>query len=706
MRYWLITSEYPPFSGGGISTYSWQTAKMLNSFDVNITVFIPDSNISKVTEKESEGIRTIHCPVGNQKENQILGWETAMSFSIAKIVKEYLKKEGDPDILESQEYSGIAYYTYQIKYIEKEYLKNTLLVTTTHAPSFLYLEANEAPLYKFPEYWVGEMERATLRMSDIIISPSRFLLDKINKEVNISNISQHVLLNPYEHSNEKSLDFIPGEICFFGKLTPQKGCIEMLNYFDKMWQNNNQVKLRIIGGEDHFFYPKMIDMGKFLRQKYKNYIDDRRLIMEGHTPPERLQEMLKSAQVVLIPSRIDNLPYTVIESMSMGKVVLASTDGGQAEIIDDGRNGFLFDHHKENDFINKLNLILNLSPEQHEKISSIAISSIAETFNYQSIWEKKKNLLEESRKNFVRSEIFPFIRDVKKTHVEVPPDGKLLSVIIPYYNMGEYIDDCINSIENSSYSHIEILIIDDGSTDTFSKNKLEEIASAGRARVYRKPNTGLCETRNFGAQKANGDYIAFLDADDQVESSYYIKAMNLLKEYRNIFFVGCWAQYFGRDNEVWPSFNPEFPYLLVHNMINSSALIYKKKAFLMGGLNDPKMYYGMEDYESVIQMVKNGYRGIVIPEVLWFYRIRSGSMAQSFNQFSQIFLYRTITEKHSDLYSTFSKDVVNLLNANGPGYKYDNPTKNTLLSNRLVIWVKKNYILRKFAKLIYSRFYR
>ena len=160
-------------------------------------------------------------------------------------------------------------------------------------------------------------------------------------------------------------------------------------------------------------------------------------------------------------------------------------------------------------------------------------------------------------------------------------------------------------------------------------------------------------------------------------------------------------------SKYWPTFNPEPPFLLVHNTVNSSALVYKKQAFLQAGLNDARMLYGMEDYEGVINMVKQGFQGVVLPEALWNYRLRRNSMARAFTVDKQLYLYRLISEKHADFYATFAADIFNLLNANGPGINYDNPTVfynlpgtgfiGQKVKQALITTIKSNALLRKAA---------
>jgi glycosyltransferase involved in cell wall biosynthesis len=282
--------------------------------------------------------------------------------------------------------------------------------------------------------------------------------------------------------------------------------------------------------------------------------------------------------------------------------------------------------------------------------------------------------------------------------------------------MGEYITDCLVSVLESEYIDKEIIIVDDGSTDIQSIEVLKKLETKHPINVYRKQNEGLPKARNYGAEKATGYYLAFLDADDTIEKSYYKKAISVLSNYSNIHFVGCWTKYTGNSKGNWPTFNPEPPYLLIHNMINSSALVYRKKSFIVAGLNNPNMEYGMEDWDSVISMIKHNYFGVVLPELLFNYRIRKGSMARSFTEIKQLYLQSLISKNHKPLYEKFGSDIFQLLNANGSGLSFDNPTfatptqgylsflnLNSRLTEKIKKIIKRNKQLRKIAYKIYSQ---
>ncbi len=106
--------------------------------------------------------------------------------------------------------------------------------------------------------------------------------------------------------------------------------------------------------------------------------------------------------------------------------------------------------------------------------------------------------------------------------------NELISVIVPIYNVVDYLDRCINSIINQTYTNIEIIVVDDGSTDgSFEKiNKFKEVDE--RVIVIKKENGGVSSARNEGLKIASGEYIGFVDADDYIHPLMFEKLMNAM----------------------------------------------------------------------------------------------------------------------------------------------------------------------------------
>ena len=102
----------------------------------------------------------------------------------------------------------------------------------------------------------------------------------------------------------------------------------------------------------------------------------------------------------------------------------------------------------------------------------------------------------------------------------------LISVIVPVYNVENYLPRCLDSIINQTYTNLEILLVDDGATDNSGKLCDEYAQKDNRIRVFHKENGGVSSARNMGLDNATGEYIAFVDSDDYIDKCMYEIMLN------------------------------------------------------------------------------------------------------------------------------------------------------------------------------------
>ena len=118
-----------------------------------------------------------------------------------------------------------------------------------------------------------------------------------------------------------------------------------------------------------------------------------------------------------------------------------------------------------------------------------------------------------------------------------------LSIIIPIYNGENYIQSTIHSVLNSSYQNLEILLIDDGSTDHSLELCQREADLDSRIKVYHKENEGIACTRNYGLRHASGEYIGFCDQDDEISCKMYTIMMHrIITDGSQAAICGCYRQ--------------------------------------------------------------------------------------------------------------------------------------------------------------------
>ncbi len=185
------------------------------------------------------------------------------------------------------------------------------------------------------------------------------------------------------------------------------------------------------------------------------------------------------------------------------------------------------------------------------------------------------------------------------------------SVIIPLYNKEGYIKSTLQSVLNQSFTDFEIIIINDGSTDS-STSEVKQFTDS-RISFYQQENKGLSAARNAGIKKAKADYIALLDADDLWEAHYLESIKNLIKNYEN-------HHIFASDFKPWP--NEELPPLNIQNTISQgkvisdyfnlkrnifcySSVVFHKVVFDTIGYFDESVNYGEEEDFTIRALQKH-----------------------------------------------------------------------------------------------------
>jgi GT2 family glycosyltransferase len=224
-----------------------------------------------------------------------------------------------------------------------------------------------------------------------------------------------------------------------------------------------------------------------------------------------------------------------------------------------------------------------------------------------------------------------------------------VSVVVPCYNLGPYLAEAVDSVLGQSFTDIEILVVDDGSTDAGTKAVLDSF-SRPKTRVLRSENRGLPGAKNLGIANTTGELLCMLDADDLLEPQMLARSVAALDAAPAIAFASHWLRTFGEEQWEWTPSSCDFPALLDMNTVNGSALVRRSALEAIGGF-DEAFRDGCEDWDLWITMVERGHPGTIIPEFLFRYRRRAGSMSQVMMQGdTHPALYRRLAAKHSESY--------------------------------------------------------
>ena len=200
-----------------------------------------------------------------------------------------------------------------------------------------------------------------------------------------------------------------------------------------------------------------------------------------------------------------------------------------------------------------------------------------------------------------------------------------VSIIIPCYNHGRYLEEAVNSCLAQTYDNIEIIVVNDGSTDEYTTTLLQNYHRP-KTKVITTVNQGLAATRNTGIQHAAGEYILPLDADDKIAPAYIEKAVQIMQNDPSVGIVYCNGEFFGVKQGPWKLKDYNFPDILNGNCIFCSAVFRKSDWKKVGGYKTA-MIYGWEDYEFWLSLIETGVGVYKIPETLFYYRQHSVSMS-------------------------------------------------------------------------------
>ena len=211
----------------------------------------------------------------------------------------------------------------------------------------------------------------------------------------------------------------------------------------------------------------------------------------------------------------------------------------------------------------------------------------------------------------------------------------LISVIVPVYNVKEYLHRCLDSLNKQDYEELEVLLVDDGSTDESGKIADEYCADHPKFRCVHKENGGLSDARNYGMKFARGEAFCFVDSDDWVSASYVSKMAESMQKHDSDVVV-CDMEYVDDENRRTFSSGGDFEVVSVAETpqiitINNSACNKLIKKHCFEHIEFPKgIWY--EDLGSIPMILSEANKVSKVSEALYFYYQRSGSISHTENK--------------------------------------------------------------------------
>lgn len=223
----------------------------------------------------------------------------------------------------------------------------------------------------------------------------------------------------------------------------------------------------------------------------------------------------------------------------------------------------------------------------------------------------------------------------------------LVSVVIPVYNMQAFLADTLDSVLASEYPNLEVIVMDDGSTDGSLAVARDYAVRDERVRVFTQPNAGVCKARNRAIAEARGELILPVDADNLITPRFIADAVAALMADSEVKVVAPRADFFGDRTGEW-RLPPFSLHLLARKNIMDTCALYRKADWeRVGGYCEEII--AREDWEFWISVLKDGGKVVRLPEIALHYRVRNQSKRVTDRQLKR-HVIKVLNRRHPEFF--------------------------------------------------------
>ncbi len=202
----------------------------------------------------------------------------------------------------------------------------------------------------------------------------------------------------------------------------------------------------------------------------------------------------------------------------------------------------------------------------------------------------------------------------------------LVSIIMPCFNHGAYIMEALDTVRQQSYRHYEVIIVNDGSTDTATLEILSNLSA--EVTVIHQQNAGPSVARHNGIQQARGKYLFFLDSDNKVRDGYISQGVQVMEANHKVGVVYSDGLTFGAGEARKVSGEFDVAAIIFANPIDLCSVVRRETYDATGGFDTYLSRLGLEDWDFWFGVYESGWQFHYIPEILYEYRVLEASRTQ------------------------------------------------------------------------------
>lgn len=647
----LATSEYEGiYKNGGIGTYYKNLGEKLTAegwYVILLLCYTTDSfaGKSKLPEirhifsnyeiEQVLNLQPVHLTILSEVRQDIIDYQ---SFCCLLFTQAIVSCFNNSHVyVEFPEMMGIGYRTVQAK--ESNLLgSNCITAVTMHSGHEWIYEANEISSVAYPPYFLQacHYEQSSFENADLPFFPSYYLKSKVES---YGWKASHAMHMPYfvpivkldsslkNNLPEISKDKIP--VVFFGRLEERKGicvfveAIKLLNSRLKGY-----VHIIFVGKvvDLNSFEVKHINSQQYIEQEFSNEISYS--IISDFYSKEAIQFVSELEQpIVCLTSHQENFPNSALEMGQLPVSLVVSDTGGfreTLELINRSSGVYWFKPKDSHSLCDMLSKALSAYPEKTQAPDRKTIEQVNQT-----LLAQKTKYIEQA---FSRTEITKY-------------NEPKVTIGVTCYNLGKYLMECLTSIDAQTYRNLDVIVIDDASTD----EDTQEIFNHARLLFtsYRfirlDVNIGLGAARNYLVDLAEGDYFLPLDADNILLPFAVEKFLSAACQ-SNAAIVTCPLIYFGIDNGIRRFTGGSLPSVMRENICGDASSLFAVK-FIKKFKHAESKDVLTHDWEIMASAVATGEKIAYYPYPLYEYRMRPDSMLRgAFPQKERYYLRQYLSQ--------------------------------------------------------------
>jgi glycogen(starch) synthase len=615
----FVSREVAPFGGGGIGTYVSEAARALAPV-ADVTVITTDAHrsayerLARAGDPMPETARFLFAPEPRSWEvGETDGVLSVWSARAFEAVCDAFP-DGGPDLVEFPDYLGEGFATAQARICGDPRVARTTICVRAYTTG----EMTEVLDGSLGEEWgqsvAHEIERYALAHADHFVWPGGDVLGTYERFFGTGRVApavrvRHPLFAGAERAPEprEADGFL--RLLFVGRLERRKGVLDLARALTAI--DSDRLRLTFVGGDT-----MTAPLGQSMRAMLDVMLGgDPRVEFLDQVPRGRLPDLYERHDAVVMPSLWECWPAVGLEALERNRPVLATPTGGLAEIAQPGRSGWLTRETGPEALIEAIEALLERPTDAAELAAAGSPRAV---------------LAELTDADEIRDGYLALAAEARPEPARLTSERPLVSIVVPYYRLEEFVEQALRSVAAQTYSRIETIVVNDGSLRERDRLILD-LADRYGAKVITQVNSGLGSARNAGIVQSSGRYVMFLDADNVLRPTFIERCVEVLERHPEFAYVTAWARYIDERGESWRGSQGEYRPLgnwtpLVHrrNVAGDAAAVFRRSVFDRLTYSDELTSF--EDWALYREMHERGLIGTVIPKRLLEYRVRATSM--------------------------------------------------------------------------------